>query len=193
MFWKQGAEQLNLAKGSPQENVYERVPGGRRTHPGPDGQITWDWSEHRRKECAVYRTGKLWSSKRWLTPQKDSGAIRRHLHWGISVWSLVWEESSVWARISGIQMVLLLALVHSCQLRWPPCRGRGVYDDSNMNCYIGGKWTTCLPWWSITVWWLSCQIMYSSVSQPFLSDVLPQPCQMSSNTLSSTPPFISTI
>ncbi len=84
-----------------------------------------EWSEHRRKERAVYRTGKLWSSKRWLTPQKDSGAIRRHLHWGISVWSLVWEESSVWARISGIQMVLLLALVHSCQLRWPPCMAVG--------------------------------------------------------------------
>lgn len=36
------AEQLNPAKGSPQENMSERVPGGRRTHPGPDGQITRD-------------------------------------------------------------------------------------------------------------------------------------------------------
>lgn len=62
----------------------------------------------------ISRKGKLRSSKRWLTPPKDSGAIKRHLHWGISVWTLVWEESSVCARITGIQ--LLRALVRSFQL-----------------------------------------------------------------------------
>lgn len=44
MFWKQGAEQLNAAKDSVQENVCERVSGGwKKTLRGPDGQITWDW------------------------------------------------------------------------------------------------------------------------------------------------------
>jgi len=34
MFWKQGTEQLYQA--------VDGVPAGRNTHPGPDGNITWD-------------------------------------------------------------------------------------------------------------------------------------------------------
>ena len=50
MFWKQGAEQFNPAEDillHIGKCVCERVSGGGKkkkthTHPGPDGQITWD-------------------------------------------------------------------------------------------------------------------------------------------------------
>lgn len=67
-----------------------------------------DWSEQRRWERVIFRAGKLQSLKRWLTLQKDSGAIRCHLLQEISIGSLVWEESSVW--IIGIHLVLLLVM-----------------------------------------------------------------------------------
>lgn len=102
----------------------------------------------------ISRKGKLRSSKRWLTPPKDSGAIKRHLHWGISVWTLVWEESSVCARITGIQ--LLLVLVRSFQLS-------GLHVSWSLNETLH-RWCSIswLPCWSTTVW-------SPSVSQLFLS------------------------
>lgn len=128
------------------KGVKEAQQAGK-TPPGSDGQITWDWviwtEEERGKSVRSLGEENCNHPVRWRTLQKDSGAIRRHLHGGISVWSLVWEESSVCAGISGIQMVLLLALAHSCQPPTPSCCG--VYQDSNMNCYTGDKCTTHLP------------------------------------------------
>lgn len=110
-FWEHGADQLNPAEDSQKEKVCERVP--RESHEAEEERV-YDLQDR-----------KIALMQEMTNPQEDSGAIRRHLHSGISVCSLVWEESSVCARISGIQLLLLLALVNSCQLRWPPCRGCG--------------------------------------------------------------------
>lgn len=93
--------------------------------------------------------------------------------------------------------MLLLALVHSCQLRCPPpppaCRGRGVYHEANMNCYTDGKCTTCSPWPSITVCMITLPHYVQQCFKIFFVRCTSQPGHMDSNTPSSTPLFTSAV